>query len=166
MLKFWKREPKEVLDCLGYFETKPYHYFASNMVYSKAIPIIDTTEIKVYTRFHFGTILIYTFVENEKDFDKAQYSYEALKDKVDAVITEPHKSVVNFLIFKNKNEATMKIAKEVVICTKTEYNQTFVFDSKTSRLKYYRPVPNFYKLYDHYLDAVLYDLGAVLKEKR
>lgn len=166
MFDFLKRKPKEKLDCLGYYDIKPYHYFESNMTYAKDILVLSDEHVKVYTRFYRGTIFVFTFVEDETDFQKENFNYEALKDKIDTLIEEPHKSVVNLIIFKNDTEKTIQIAKEVVTNTKKEFNQTFVYDAAKVRLKFYRPVPDFYHLYENYVEAMVFDLGAIDIEKR
>ena len=166
MFNFFKKQPKEVLDCLGYYDIKPYHYFESNMTYAKDILIINTASIKVYTRLYKSTVFIFTFVDDEKGFEKSKYTYEALKEKIDEVIVESHKYVVNLIIFKNETPDTIRIAKEIAVNTKTEFNQTFVYDKNKVRLKFYRPVPEFYKLYNHYVEAVVFDLGAIDLAKR
>ncbi|MCM1130325.1 MAG: hypothetical protein NC087_02570 [Anaeroplasma bactoclasticum] len=166
MFNFFKKKPKEKLDCLGYYDIKPYHYFESNMVYAKDILVLKDNFGKVYTRLFKGTIFIFTFVDNENGFIKQNYNYEALKDKIDAVILEGHNSVVNLIIFKNDTPETIRIAKEVVVNTKKEFNQTFVYDADNVRLKFYRPVPSFYSLYNHYIEAMVFDLGAIDLEKR
>lgn len=166
MFDFFKKKPKEKLDCLGYYDIKPYHYFESNMVYAKDILVFSNKFVKVYTRLYRGTIFVITFVDDETGFEKQNYNYEALKEKIDALIEEPHNSVVNLIIFKNENETTINFAKEIVVNTKKEFNQTFVYDAEKVRLKFYRPVPNFYRLYDKYAEAMIFDLGAMDVEKR
>lgn len=166
MLNFLKKQPKEVLDCLGYFEIKPYHYFESNMTYAKDILILKNENVKVYSRLFKTTLFVFTFVENEKGFIKENYTYTSLKDKIDAVILEDHKAIINLIIFKNQTEETLRIAKQVCVNTKKEFNQTFIYDDKKVRLKFYRPVPSFYSLYNDYLEAVIFDLGAIDLEKR
>lgn len=165
MFNFFKRKPKEKLDCLGYYDIKPYHYFESNMTYAKDILVLKDEFLKVYTRLYKGTIFVFTFVDDENGFVKQNYNYEALKDKIDAVILEEHNSVVNLIIFKNDTPVTISIAKEAIVNTKKEFNQTFVYDSTNVRLKYYRPVPDFYSLYNHYMEAMVFDLGAIEMEK-
>ena len=166
MFNFFKKKPKEVLDCLGYYEIKPYHYFESNMTYAKDELVIRNEFVRVFTRLYKSTLFVFTFVDNEKDFVKEQYNYEALKDKIDVIITEEHKAVIHLIVFKNNNEETVRIAKESVVNTKKEFNQTFVYDAQKIRLKYYRPVPSFYSLYAHYVEAIVFDLGAIDIEMR
>lgn len=166
VLNFFKKKPKEVLDCLGYFEIKPYHYFESNMTYAKDHLVLKNEYVKVYSRLYKGTIFVFTFVDDESGFVKEQYNYMALKDKIDEIIPEEHQAVINLIILKNQTEQTIRIAKEVSVNTKKEFNQTFVYDAQKVRLKYYRPVPSFYSLYNHYMEAIVFDLGAIDLEKR
>ncbi|MDE7095694.1 MAG: hypothetical protein K2O23_04315 [Anaeroplasmataceae bacterium] len=165
MFNFFKKKQKEVLDCLGYYDIKPYHYFESNMTYAKDILVLKNDFVKVYTRLYKDTIFVFTFVDDETGFNKEQYSYDALKDKIDAVITDAHKSVVSLIVFKNNNEETVSIAKQMVVNTKKEFNQTFIYDAEKVRLKYYRPVPSFYSLYNHYAEALMFDFGVMELEK-
>ena len=166
MFKFFKREPKEKLDCLGVYDTKPYHYFVSNMAYAGDVKVYEDKKVKVFTRFYKGTIFVFTFVDDETDFQKESFGYAAMKEKIDAIINEEHTSVINFIVFKNNNEDTVRIAKEKIFNSKTEFNQTFVYDHERTRLKYYRPVPDFYKLYKHYVEALVFDLVIINLEMR
>lgn len=161
----FKRTPKEKLDYLGYYDSKPYHYFKSNMTYAKDIEIWKAKDVNVYVRFYKGSIFMFVFVEEEKNYDPSLYTYEALKDKIDEVIEEEHTSLVHLTIFKNKNEASIAFAKEPVVNTKKEFHHTFVFDSSTNRLTYYRPIPDFYRLYHNYLEAIYFDLAAIDKTR-
>ncbi len=168
MLDFLKRmkKPKEKLDCLGVYETKPYHYFVSNMSYAGDIKVYEDARVKVFTRLYKGTIFVFTFVDDETDFHKENYGYAAMKEKIDSIIGEEPKAVINFIVFKNNNEATVRIAKEKIMNSKTEFNQTLIYDHEKVRLKYYRPVPDFYKLYQHYVEALVFDLVVINLEMR
>ena len=165
MLEFLKKKPKEVLDCLGYFDCKPYDFFENNLVYTNDILIEKNDKVSIYSRIYKKTIFVITLVHNEDGFEKSNYNYESLKEKIDQVILEEHKAVINLIIFKNKNEKTIAIAKEPVKNSKKEFNQTLIYDYKNVRLNYYRPVPDFYKLYDHYVEAMFYDLAAITPKR-
>lgn len=161
MFDFFRKKEKQKLDCLGYFEVKPYHYFESNMVYAKDNLLKKDAYTSVYVRYYRGTVFVFTFVENEKNFDKNLWNYQNLKKEVDQVIGETITSVINLIIFKNKNEDTISIAKEKTSNTKTEFNQILVYDPERVWLCYYRPVPDFYKLYENYAEAIYFDLAAI-----
>lgn len=166
MFDFLKRKPKEKLDCLGYFDIKPYHYFESNMTYAKDILVYKDDAVKVYTRLYRGTLFLFIFVDQEQDFQKDKVTYNGLKEQIDSLVGGEHTSVLQLIVFKNNNPDTVQIAKEIVVNTKKEFNQTFVYDEKKVRLKFYRPVPNFYALYSKYMEAMIFDLGALDVEKR
>ncbi|MDE7105804.1 MAG: hypothetical protein K2O22_01405 [Anaeroplasmataceae bacterium] len=166
MFDFLKRKPKEKLDCLGYYDIKPYHYFDSNMAYAKDMLVYKDDAVKVYTRLYKDTIFLFTFVGQEQGFQKDRFTYNSLKEQVDSLIEGEHNSVVQLIVFKNNNPDTVQIAKEIVVNTKKEFNQTFVYDEKKVRLKFYRPVPDFYSLYSKYMEAVIFDLGALDVEAR
>ncbi|MDE7263189.1 MAG: hypothetical protein K2N64_00830 [Anaeroplasmataceae bacterium] len=166
MFDFFRRKPKEQLDCLGVYEIKPYHYFESNMTYAKDALVYNQDGIKVYTRLYKSTLFIFTFVENEMNYQKRNFTYEALKEKIDAVIIDPHTALIQLVVFKNNNSDTIRIASEVPFNSKKEFNQSFVYDAEKIRLKFYRPVPDFYQLYNHYAEALIFDLGVIDLEKR
>lgn len=161
MLEFLKKKPKVKLDCLGYYDTKQYHSFEYSLIYAKDVEIIKNDFVKVYSRIYKDTILVIVLVDNEEGFDDTQYNYEALKDKIDEKITEKHNSVVNIIVFQNKNEKTISIAKKSLVNTKKEINQILVYNETDVRLEYYRPVPTFYQLYRGYAEAIYFDLAAI-----
>lgn len=161
MLEFLKGKKKEKLDCLGYYDIKPYHYFESNMKYQNNPLIIQNEFVRVYIRLYRKALIIMTFVDNEKGFSKDKYSYEVLKDRIAEYIEEEPRELINLFIFKNKNDNTINIAKEQVKNTKNYFSHTFVYDEKRVRINYYRPVPSFYSLYKYYQDALISDLGVI-----
>lgn len=161
MLNFFKKKPKEKLDCLGYYDTKQYHSFEYSLIYAKDIEIIKNEFVKVYARLYKQTILVIVLVDNEEGFDYTQYNYLALKDKIDEKITEAHDSVVNIIVFQNKNEKTISIAKIPLENTKKEINQILIYNEVDVRIEYYRPVPTFYQLYRSYAEALYFDLAAI-----
>lgn len=158
---FKKKEPKEQLDCLGYYDVKPYHSLEYALIYAKDELIEKNEYVKVYSRLFYNTLFVITLVDDEKDFDYKKYNYEGFKDQIDAIIKEPHNAVINLIIFQNKNEFTIKTAKEILTNTKREYNQILVYNEEKVRLEYYRPVPPFYRLYSHYGEAIYFDLAAI-----
>ena len=161
MFNFFKKRNKEVKEYLGSFNSKPYHYFKSNMTYAKDVLIYEDNKASVYSRYYKGTVFVFTFVEDESDFDKTKFNYEQFKEQIDKLFNEKIDSVINLIIFKNKNEKTISIAKEKTINTQTVFNQTLVYDENEVKLLYYRPVPNFYKLYAHYAEAIYFDLAVI-----
>lgn len=162
MFNFFKKKEKEVLDCLGYYETKQYNSLNNALVYAEDVLILKDDKKSVYGRTFKGTLFLFTLVDDESGFNKNDVKYEVLKDLVDEKLEDStHDSLINIIVFKHKTDETVRIAKEVPVNTKEEFNHTLVFNSKVIRLEYYRPVPKFYKLYKNFCEAVYYDLGAV-----
>ncbi len=160
MLSFLKRQPKEKLTCLGIFDTKPYHYFESNLTYAKDILIQKKEGIKVFARVYKGTVLVFILVENENGFNPDDYTILTLKDELQNKLEEDFNNSVVLVIYKNNNDKVLALAKRPVENTKSDFYQALVYNSKRVRLEYYRPIPKFYKLYSHYLEAIYMDIAA------
>ena len=162
MFNLFKRKPKEVLDCLGYYETKQYNSLNNALVYADDILILKDDKKWVFIRIFKGTLFIFTLVDDETGFNKEDVKYETLKPLLEEKLEDmTHDSLINIIVFKHKNEETLKYAKAVPVNTKEEFNHVLVFNGKDIRLEYFRPVPKFYKLYKNFCEAVYYDLGAV-----
>jgi hypothetical protein len=161
MFKFFKKKEKEVLDCLGYYETKQYNSLNNALVYADNTLILKDDFKSVYGRVFKGTLFLFTLVDDETGFDKTTVKYEAISNLVNEKLEDnEHDSLVNIIVFKHKNDETLKIAKEVPVNTQTEFNHVLVFNGKDVRLEFFRPVPKFYKLYKNFCEAVYFDLGA------
>lgn len=160
MFNFFKKKPKEQLGCLGYYDTKLYHSLETNLIYAKDVLIEKNPKYCIYARVFHKTMLVFTLVDDEEGFDLSNFSFEALKPKITEVITEEFNSTVNLIIFRNKNEITTKIAKEVLVNNKKEFNQILIYNGEKVRLEFYRPVPSFYHLYENYAEAIYFDIAA------
>lgn len=160
MLPFLKREPKEKLNCLGIFDTKPYHYFESNFIYAKDILIKKMEGIKVFARVYINTVLVFVLVENESIFNPDDYTIHTLKEELQSKLEEEFNNSVVLVIYKHNNDKVLELAKRSVENTKTDFYQALVYNDKKVRLEYYRPIPKFYKLYSHYLEAIYMDIAA------
>ena len=161
MFKLFKKKEKEVLDCLGYYETKQYNSLNNALVYADNILILKDDFKSVYGRVYKGTLFLFTLVDDETGFDKNSVKFETIKHLVEEKLeNNAHDSIINIIVFKHKNDFTVGIAKQVPVNTKEEFNHVLVFNGKVIRLEYFRPVPTFYKLYKNFCEAVYFDLGA------
>ena len=166
MFNFFKKKEKEVLDCLGYYETKQYNSLNNALVYAEDVLIYKDDKKSIYSRIFKGTLFIFTLVDNEEGFNKADVEYENIKEMLKQTLEDfNHDSLIQIIVFKHKNDFTLNIAKQIPLNTKQEFNHILVFNSKKVRLEYFRPVPKFYKLYRNFCEAVYYDLGAVDPKK-
>lgn len=166
MFNFFKKKEKEVLDCLGYYETKQYNSLNNALVYADDVLIMKDDKISVFSRIYKGTLFIFTLVDDETGFNKESVKYDNIKGLIKEKLEDDnHDSLINIIVFKHKTDMTLSIAKQIPINTKEEFNHILVFNSKKIRLEYYRPVPKFYKLYKNFCEAIYFDLGAVDPKK-
>ncbi len=160
MFGFLKKKPKELIGCLGYYDVKLYHSLETNLIYAKDVLIEKNPKYCIYARVFHKTMLVFTLVEDEEDFDLNNFNFTALKSRIVAQITDEFNSTVNIIIFHKKNAITTKIAKEILVNNKKEFNQILVYNGEKVRLEFYRPVPNFYHLYESYAEAIYFDIAA------
>ncbi len=159
---FFKKKPKkEKLNCLGIIDCKPYSFFEPGLQYAKDQIIDEGLGYKVYARLHQNTVFLFILVEDETNFDYQKFTVHNFSEQIKEKITDSYRSSILLMVFKNSNEKTISIAKNVLVNTKKEFNQILVFNQQRVRLEYYRPVPNFYNLYKEYLEALYYDLSCI-----
>ena len=60
MFYFFKKKEKEVLDCLGYYETKQYNSLNNALVYAEDVLILKDDKKSVYGRTFKGTLFLFT----------------------------------------------------------------------------------------------------------
>lgn len=161
MFNFLKRAPKEKLNCLGFYDSKPYHSLEYALIYAQEKLIRDDKDVKVFARNFHGTVFVVSLVAREMGADPEQYTYQALKKEIHDKGIEPGNNSIQVMIFKENNEITRAIAKKSVVNTKSEFHQCMVYNSEAVRLEYYRPVPKFYKLYDHFAELIYFDLAGI-----
>lgn len=160
MFERWKRK-KESTGCLGFYDTKPYDSFSYALVYAGQTLIKDEDKVHVYARNYKKTVFLVVLIDEETGVDVDRYRYETLKDALKEKGIEEGDSVIHLWVFQHDNEQTRAIAKVARTNTKTQFNQVLIFNYREVRLEYWRPVPKFYKLYDHYAEAIYYDLTAI-----
>lgn len=165
MFNIFKKKKKESLTCLGYYNTKPYDALRYSLAYAKNELVYEDNQVLVFSRNYHGTIFIFTLVNDEEGIVFENFTVSKLKSMVYEAGIETGNSFINIMVFQNNNEYTRGIAKEPRINTKDEFNQVLVFNPDEVRLEYYRPVPNFYNLYNKFAEAIYYDLTAIDPEK-
>lgn len=157
---FPKKEPKEKLNCLGVYDIKPFHYFESNFKYAYDVLIHEEEGISVHGRIFKETVLVFVLVTNESNYVSEKFTIDALREKLKEKLQGHFKNSVVLVIFKNRSEKTLEIAKRPVVNTKTDFYQAFIYNASKVRLEFFRPVPSFYKLYNDYLEAIYMDIAA------
>ena len=98
MFNLFKRKPKEVLDCLGYYETKQYNSLNNALVYADDILILKDDKKWVFSRIFKGTLFIFTLVDDETGFNKEDVKYETLKPLLEEKLEDmTHDSLINII---------------------------------------------------------------------
>lgn len=159
--ELFKKKPKLKLDSLGFYDTKPFDSYISNLKYAEETLIEETNGISVFYRIFKNSLFLVTIVEDELEFSLNNYSTEKITSRNKDKIKEGYTSVINVIIFKNNNEQTVTFAKEKAYITKKEFNQVLIYNSKHVGLEYYRPVPTYSPLYPIYAELIYFDLGAI-----
>jgi len=158
---------KEVLNegVVGYYDCKPYHNFHYALIYAKDQEVYNDGKIEIFTRNHKGTTFVNVLVNEEDTFNPEEYDYPHLKELlVEKGFEATEKSVV-FIAFQHTNEKTISYCKKLCKSDKNNFIQAAVFNPKTVHMDYYKPVPDFYKLYDHFCEDLYFDLAFIDHER-
>lgn len=146
---------------IGYYDCKPYHNFHYALIYARDIEVYNDEKIEIYTRVHKGTTFVNVLVNDEEDFKIEDYSYDKLrKILVEKELENTDKSVV-FIAFQHNNEKTQGFCKKLPASTKTSFIQGAVYNPKSVHMDFYKPVPEFYKLYDHFCENLYFDFAFI-----
>lgn len=150
---------------IGYYDCKPYHNFHFALIYAQDIEVYNDEKIEIYTRVHKGTTFVNVLVNDEEEFDVASYTYPSLRKLlIEQGLENTDKSVV-FIAFQHNNEKTQGFCKKLPASTKYAFIQGAVFNPKTVHMDYYKPVPEFYKLFDHFCEDLYFDFAFIDHEK-
>ena len=146
---------------LGYYDCKPYHNFHYALIYAKDIEVYNDEKIEIYTRIHKGTTFVNVLVNDEEDFKVEEFDYPHLRKKLmESNLENTDKSVV-FIAFQHNNEKTINFCKKLPASTKYSFIQGAVFNPKSVHMDFYKPVPAFYKLYDHFCEDLYFDFAFI-----
>lgn len=146
---------------LGYYDCKPYHNFHYALLYAKDIEVYNDEKIEIYTRIHKGTTFVNVLVNDEEDFKVEEFDYPHLRKKLmESNLENTDKSVV-FIAFQHNNEKTINFCKKLPASTKYSFIQGAVFNPKSIHMDFYKPVPEFYKLYDHFCEDLYFDFAFI-----
>ena len=146
---------------IGYYDCKPYHNFHYALIYAKDIEVYNDEKIEIYTRIHKGTTFVNVLVNDEEDFKVEEFDYPHLRKKlIENNLENTDKSVV-FIAFQHNNEKTINFCKKLPASTKYSFIQGAVFNPKSVHMDFYKPVPEFYKLYDHFCENLYFDFAFI-----
>ena len=160
---FFPKKEKIVEDegVLGHYDSKQFHNHKYALIYAKEDCIFESEEFSIYTRAYKGTRFINILVEDERNLDITKCTYESLKPTLQEANIEPEEKSIVLVLFKEKNEATIQMAKKFCNSNKNHFEQALIYNSKKVQMDYYKPVPKFYKLYDHLCEDLYFDLSFI-----
>lgn len=146
---------------IGFYDSRPYDNFYYSLVYAGETKLVDEDDIKIFTRLYKGTTIINVLVYDEKNFDISQYDYATLRELLlDNGISPTDKSVV-LVLFQHRNDNTIAMCKKFCKSDKTHFEQAMVYNPVDVRMDFYKPVPTFYKLNEHFLEDIYFDLAFI-----
>lgn len=160
MFGFLKKE-KDSNKPLGYYDIKQYHSLEFALIYANEEKIIENENCKVFSRVYKDCTFVNVLVFDENNFDPNDYKFTKLEKALEEKGIEKTKCNIVFMVFKNKNENTIKFAKSFCQSSKTSYEQACVYNEQRVKLEYYKPVPNFYKVYDYFCENLYFDIAAI-----
>ena len=156
---------KENPGVIGHYDCKPFHNFKYALIYADEIEIFNNEKVEAYARNYKGTTFVNVLVFNEDGFDPAEFTFDKLYPLIKEKEIEDTKRHIVVICFQKNNENTIKMAKSFCNSTKTSFEHALVFNPQKVHMDFYKPVPVFYKLYDHYCEDIYFDL-AFIDDKR
>ncbi len=146
---------------LGFYDSKPYHSLEYALIYANETLILEDENCKVFSRVYKGTTFVNILVNEEFELNIDKYQYLNIKKFIEEKNLEATNKSISFMVFKNKNENSIKLAKKFCNSNKNNFEQAVVYNAERVRLEYYKPVPTFYKLYDHFCENLYFDIAAI-----
>lgn len=150
---------------IGHYDSKPYHNFRYALVYANEEEIFNNEKVEVYSRNYKITTFVNVLVNDEEGFVARDYSYEKLEPLLaEKGIEKKNKNIV-LISFQHCNEYTISQAKTFCNSTKNNFEHAMIYNPVKVQMDFYKPVPKFYRLYDHFCEAIYFDL-AFIDDKR
>lgn len=146
---------------IGYYDIKQFHSLEFALIYANEKLIIENENCKVFARNYKDCTLVNVLVNEEIGFKVDDYRYINLENTLIEKGIEKNKNNIVVILFKNKNDNTIEMAKSFCNSTKNSLEQGCVYNDLRVKLEYYKPVPNFYKIYDSFCENLYFDLAAI-----
>ena len=153
-------EPKKN-KVLGYYDSKPYHSLEYALIYANENLVLEDENCKVFSRVYKDTTFVNILVNEEIGLNIDIYQYSNIRNILIENNMENTDKSISFMVFKNNNENSISLAKKFCNSTKKSFEQAVVYNEEKVRLEYYKPVPTFYKLYDHFCENLYFDIAAI-----
>lgn len=151
---------------IGFYDCKPFHNFKYALIYANEVLLSEsddekTAKVILYSREYKGTTFVNVLVYNEEGFDISRYDYDSLKPLLEAKGITPGKKSIVMVLFQHYNENTIALCKKFCKSDKLNFQQACIYNAKKVQMDYYKPVPTFYRLYDHMCENLYFDLAFI-----
>lgn len=147
---------------VGSYDVKQYHSLKYALIYAKNEPVFESDDYDIYTRVYKKITLINVLMYNEARFDLDYFKYDNLKKLITDKNLEVTDEYILLIVFKNKNENTIKFCKEIRDSSKSCFVQGLVYDEQNVTLDYYISVPDYYeRLNEAYSEDIYFDFAAI-----
>lgn len=150
---------------IGHYDSKPFHNFRYALIYANEIEIFNNEKVEVYSRNYKSTTFVNVLVNNEVEFNCSDYTFEKLHPLLVEKGIEDKPNHIVVIAFAKNNEDTIEMAKHFCNSNKHSFEQALVFNPQKVQMDFYRPVPKFYRLYDHFCEDIYFDF-AFIDDKR
>lgn len=146
---------------IGCYDSRPFDNFYYSLVYAGETKLVDENDVKIFTRVYKETTFVNVLVYDDTNFDITKYDYTAMRELLlDNGISPTDKSVV-LVLFQHRNDNTISMCKKFCKSDKFNFEQACVYNPVDVRMDFYKPVPKFYKLYNHFLEDLYFDLAFI-----
>ena len=160
MFGFLKRERNSNIP-LGYYDIKQFHSLEFALIYANEQLIIENENCKVFARVYKDCTFVNVLVHEEIGFNVNDYKFINLEKLLEEKGLEKTKDKIVLILFRNKTDDTIKMAKEFCESSKHSLEQGCVYNEQRVKLEYYKPIPNFYKIYDYFCENLYFDIAAI-----
>ncbi len=149
------------LKSIGHYDTRTFPSFRFSLEYAQYQLIYENEHLRSYCRASRRALIFQTIIEDATGFELNQKTVDFLEEKRREFPIEDKSSRIYLWIFRQDNAQTEEIAQRVLTNNKKIFNHVLIYNETEVRLEYYRPVPNFYALYQDYSVAIYEDLAAI-----
>ena len=155
---------------IGHYDSKPYHNFRYALIYANETLVFNNEKVEVFSRIYKNTTFVNVLVNDEEGFNIEDYKFDKVwpllegktyLKKDQELPFEKTKNNIVLVLFQHYNENTVKLANSFYNSSKTNFEQALIYNPKNVQMDFYKPVPKFYKLYDHFCEDIYFDLAFI-----
>ena len=150
---------------LGHYNSKPFHNFKYALIYAGEKEIFNNEKVEIYTRTYKETIFVNVLVNDEEGFDISKHTFDNIEPLLKQNNIEKPKNTIVFVLFQHRNDNTIAMCKKFCNSNKYNFEQAVIYNPVDVQMDFYKSVPKFYKLYDHFCENLYFDL-AFIDDKR